>query len=180
MFFHGCALFQLFWDERRITFKDADLHQLWQFLYRRSGMGKLEVLEVRGGECTGFLVCVSAQGDPVCVCVCLGCPAVVSCPNRNRIWRSNQSGVAASHHPCLPPMHTHALPLLQSTKRARFVRFKAGEEILSAAATKCTLMLLVEGLATYRMEDDKVCWAGLGRRERKGPPGLRGRHEGYA
>jgi hypothetical protein len=42
-------MFQLLRDERRINFKEAEHEALWLFLYRRSGMGKLEFKEV--GPC---------------------------------------------------------------------------------------------------------------------------------
>lgn len=42
-----------------------------------------------------------------------------------------------------------------SMKRARLERFKAGEVVLDADGSHSTLMLLVEGLATYRMDDLK-------------------------
>lgn len=49
LFFHGTAAAQLLWDERRISFDSDDDEQVWRFFLRRSGMGRLEMLEVRGG-----------------------------------------------------------------------------------------------------------------------------------
>jgi hypothetical protein len=46
--FHALSLHLLLWDQRRIRFASADEEQLWRFFYRRSGMGRLEMKEVRG------------------------------------------------------------------------------------------------------------------------------------
>ncbi len=43
--FHVIALVQFLWDERPIHF-EGDAEQLWRCFYRRSGMGKLEFLQV--------------------------------------------------------------------------------------------------------------------------------------
>lgn len=43
---HGFALCRLVYDERPIKFKTPDEEQLWRFFYRRSGMKRLEMLQV--------------------------------------------------------------------------------------------------------------------------------------
>ncbi|KAL6761627.1 hypothetical protein V8C86DRAFT_2533008 [Haematococcus lacustris] len=51
---HLIALTKLLWEERRIRLQ-GDVEQLWRCLYRRSGMGRLEFLEVlRRGQWTRF------------------------------------------------------------------------------------------------------------------------------
>ena len=43
---HGLSMVLLLRDERPIKFKTEDEEQLWRFFYRRSGMGRLEMVEV--------------------------------------------------------------------------------------------------------------------------------------
>ena len=43
---HGLSMVLLLWDERKIRFKTEDEEAMWRFLYRRSGMGRLEMTEV--------------------------------------------------------------------------------------------------------------------------------------
>jgi hypothetical protein len=50
---------------------------------------------------------------------------------------------------------THPAPL-QSFKLARLARYKAGQTILDGDASHSTLMLLVEGLAAYRVTERKA------------------------
>ena len=43
------AVPQLIWDERRIRFASEEQEQVWRFFNRRSGMGRLEMQQVRRG-----------------------------------------------------------------------------------------------------------------------------------
>lgn len=47
LLFHGYSLGRLVWDERPISFRSEDEEQLWRFFYRRCGMGRLEMKQVR-------------------------------------------------------------------------------------------------------------------------------------
>lgn len=58
-----------------------------------------------------------------------------------------------------PPLPLHPPPL-QSLKRARRVEFKAGAVILDTAASHTTLVLLMEGLATFKFSNREARWPG--------------------
>lgn len=47
LLFHGYSLGRLVWDERPIRFQSEDEEQLWRFMYRRCGMGRLEMKQAR-------------------------------------------------------------------------------------------------------------------------------------
>lgn len=47
LLFHGYSLGRLVWDERPIRFRSEDEEQLWRFMYRRCGMGRLEMKQAR-------------------------------------------------------------------------------------------------------------------------------------
>jgi hypothetical protein len=50
------------WDERRVRFASEDEEQLWRFLHRRSGMGRLEMKQVGAHALHGMppLMCCNA------------------------------------------------------------------------------------------------------------------------
>ena len=68
LLFHGYSLARLVWDERPISFRGEDEEQLWRFFYRRCGMGRLEMKQVRQLCCEGGVkpdksVCWGLKGE---------------------------------------------------------------------------------------------------------------------
>lgn len=66
------------------------------------------------------------------------------------------AGPPAELHPPLAPSPA----LCQSLKRARRVEYKAGAVILDTDASHTTLVLLMEGLATFTFSNRDVGWSG--------------------
>lgn len=56
---HTAGLVLLLWDERSIRLSTDDEEQLWRFVYRRSGMNRLEFQ-----ACLRLGTCVSLSGSP--------------------------------------------------------------------------------------------------------------------
>lgn len=154
LIFHGTAMFQMLWDERRIHFKDPEHEALWRFFYRRSGMGKLEFKQVGGMEWVGgWWVRVRVQGGGPArgARACVGrCPHVPS---------SAVAHTQCHHCRTAPPLTScpASARAPQTVKHSRRAQFKAGEVILGPSDAHTTLMLLLEGFATYTFKDPQAC-----------------------